>query len=105
MSERLSRIALCLLGVTGCAGMSLDPPPPPPFRVAFAVEGDPGNPITGAIVTRNEKTVATTGPDGRAELTLNGAEGETVDTSIKCPEGHTSPSMFAALRVRPSLST
>ena len=104
MSERRPQ-ALCfasLLGVvmlSGCAGVTLEPPPPPPFKVAFAVEGDPGLPITGALVTRNEKTVATTGADGRAELTLNGADGETVDTSIKCPDGHTSPPHPISIRL------
>jgi hypothetical protein len=79
--------------------MSLDPPPPPPFKVAFSVEGDPGLPITGAVVSRNDKTVATTGPDGRAELTLNGADGETVDTTIRCPYGHTSPTHPISIRL------
>ena len=104
MRERATWVSLCLgasfISLTsGCAGVSLDPPPPPPFKVAFAVEGDPGAPITGALVTRNDKTVATTGPDGRAELTLNGADGETVDTSIKCPDGHTSPAHPISIRL------
>ena len=96
----IARLGLgALVMVTGCGKMSLDPAPPPPFKVAFAVEGDPGHPITGAIVSRNEKTVATTGPDGRAEITLNGADGETVDASIKCPEGHTSPTRPVSVRL------
>jgi hypothetical protein len=88
-----------LVMLTGCGKMSLDVPPPPPFKVAFAVEGDPGHPIAGALVLRNEKTVATTGPDGRAELTLNGADGETIGASIKCPDGHTSPSHPVSVRL------
>jgi len=85
--------------MSGCGKMSFDPSVPPPFKVAFAVEGDPGHPITGAIVTRNDKTVATTGSDGRAELTLNGADGETIDASIRCPEGHTSPTRPISVRL------
>jgi hypothetical protein len=90
-----------LLGlvVSGCAGVSLDPPPPPPFKVAIAVEGDPGHPVSGAIVSRADKTVATTGVDGRAELTLNGADGEMVDATIKCPDGHTSPTKPISMRL------
>lgn len=100
MSDRARcSILLASLLSAGCAGMSLDPPPPPPFTVAFAVEGDPGRPITGAIVSRNQKTVATTGPDGRAEMTLLGADGETIDASIKCPEGHTSPARPVSIRL------
>jgi len=79
--------------------MSLDPPPPPPFTVAFAVEGDPGHPISGATVSRNDKTVATTGADGRAEMTLNGADGETIDANVKCPLGHTSPVRPISIRL------
>jgi hypothetical protein len=84
---------------SGCGSMSLDPPPPPPFTVAFAVEGDPGHPLRGAVITRSEKSLATTGADGRAELTLNGADGETVDATVKCPEGHTSPTRPISVRL------
>ena len=102
MSETRARVVCALVGVvvmSGCGKMSLDPPIPPPFKVAFAVEGDPGHPITGATVSRNDKTVATTGTDGRAELTLTGADGETVDASVRCPEGHTSPARPVSIRL------
>lgn len=92
-------IGVAGLLAVGCGKMSLEPPPPPPFTVAFAVEGDPGQPIPGAVVTRNDKLVATTGPDGRAEMTLKGADGETVDALIKCPEGHTSPARPVSVRL------
>jgi hypothetical protein len=85
--------------MSGCGNVSLDPPKPPPFTVAFAVEGDPGHPIAQAVVTRNDKTVATTGADGRAELTLEGADGETVDASVKCPDGYTSPLRPLSIRL------
>ncbi|HSO41053.1 MAG TPA: hypothetical protein VLT33_51360 [Labilithrix sp.] len=88
-----------LVGSLGCASVSLEPPPPPPFKVAISVEGDPGRPIGGALVTRNAKTVATTGSDGLAELTLDGADGETVDAAIRCPEGHTSPTKPISMRL------
>jgi len=84
---------------TGCAKMSTQPPPSPPFKVAFAIESDPGRPVTGAFIMRSDKTVATTGADGRAELTLAGADGETVDASIKCPAGHTSPARPLSIRL------
>jgi len=93
--------ALPLLGAlaVGCAGATFDPPPPPPFKVAVAVEGDPGQPILGAVVSRNERALATTGADGRAELTLEGADGETIDTTVKCPVGHTSPQKPVTMRL------
>lgn len=83
----------------GCAGVRFDPPPPRPFKVAIAVEGDPGQPITGAVVSRNDRAVATTGGDGRAEMTLEGADGETVDAAVKCPEGYTSPQRPVTMRL------
>jgi hypothetical protein len=67
--------------------------------VAFAVEGDPGEPLGGATVSRDDRTLATTGPDGHAQITLDGADGETVDTSIRCPEGHTSPVRPVSIRL------
>ncbi len=71
----------------GCA----DPPPPPPFQVAIKVEADPGVPVAGAVVTRNNKPIATTGPDGRATLTLRGTEGDIYDVTVRCPESFQSP--------------
>lgn len=98
-NPRALAVVAILMMTSGCGTMSLDPPPPPPFKVAFAVEGDPGHPITGAVVARNDKAVATTGADGRAELTLQGADGETVDATVKCPEGHTSPPRPVSIRL------
>ena len=99
MRSLLVLMSSALLGVVGCAKVSLDLPPPPPFKVSIAVEGDPGRPLAGALVTRNAKTVATTGTDGLAQLTLDGADGETVEVAITCPEGHTSPSKPISMRV------
>ena len=100
--RELARVGIALgfvVTASGCGSMSLDPPPPPPFTVAFAVEGDPGHPMRGAVVSRNDKSMVTTGADGRAELTLNGADGETVDATVKCPEGHTSPAKPISIRL------
>ncbi len=85
--------------VTGCAGVKLEPPPPPPTKVAVSVEGDPGQPIRGAVVMRGAKVVATTGPDGRAEMSLEGADGETVDANVRCPDGFTSPTKPITMRL------
>lgn len=84
---------------TGCTKASAQPPSAMPFTVAIAVEGDPGRPVTGAEILRSDKTVATTGTDGRAELTLAGVDGQTIDASIKCPAGHTSPPRPVSIRL------
>jgi hypothetical protein len=92
------RGALLLL-VAGAVGCKDDPPVPPPFQIFIRVESDPGQRITGASVTRNDKQLGTTGPDGRAMLTLSGAEGETTDVTVKCPDAFLSPSKPTSVRL------
>src|SRR5262245_59723579 len=93
-------VAFLLAAGTGCKSLqSLDPPPPPPFKIAVVVEGDPGNPIAGACIQQSSKVLATTGPDGRAELTFRGADGDLVDTNVRCPEGYTSPQKPLSVRI------
>ncbi|CAN5923804.1 hypothetical protein BH11MYX4_BH11MYX4_10320 [soil metagenome] len=85
-----------LLG-SGCK--DLDPPPPPPFQIFIRIESDPGQRITGAVVSRNNKPLGTTGPDGRTMLTLNGVEGETTDVTVKCPDAFMSPPKPTSIRL------
>jgi hypothetical protein len=93
-------VALLVVAGTGCKSLSsFDPPPPPPFRVAVLVEGDPGNPIAGASIQQSSKVLATTGPDGRAQLTFHGADGDQVDTNVRCPDGFTSPQKPLSVRI------
>ena len=77
----------------------LEPPPTPPFQIFIRIDSDPGHPVQGATVSRNAKTLATTGPDGRGMLTVNGAEGETTDVNIKCPDAFMSPSKPTSIRL------
>jgi hypothetical protein len=94
--------AIAFLGLSALATSSckdLDPPPAPPFQIFIRIDSDPGHPVTGATVSRNSKALATTGPDGRAMLTLNGAEGETTDVTVKCPDAFTSPTKATSIRL------
>lgn len=93
----LSALAGLALASTGCK--DLDPPPPAPFNIYIKVESDPGRPIPGVVVTRNSTTLATTGPDGRAMLTLRGAEGENTDVNVKCPDTFQSPTKPIAIKL------
>jgi len=94
----LAAAAACAaLSASGCK--DLDPPPTPPFQIFIRVDSDPGHPVAGATVSRNNKTLATTNPDGRAMLTLNGAEGETTDVVVKCPDAFTSPTKPTSIRL------
>lgn len=89
--------AFAAIATSSCKG--LDPPPAPPFQIFIRVESDPGRPVTGATVTKNSKSLGATGPDGRALLTLTGADGETTDVTIKCPDAFTSPPKPTSLRL------
>lgn len=85
------------LGAASCK--DLDPPAQPPFQIFIRIDSDPGRAVVGATVNRNNKPLATTGPDGRAMLTLTGAEGETTDVTIKCPDAFVSPAKPTSIRL------
>lgn len=87
----------CAIVSSGCK--DLDPPPPPPFQLYVKVESDPGQPVAGAIVSRNQKTLGNTGADGRTILTIHGTEGEIIDVNVKCPDGLQSPSKALSIRL------
>lgn len=92
-------LALFALFASGCNTAQLEPPPPPPFKATILVEGDPGFPVAGATVTRDKKLLATTAATGRAEIVLDGPDGQTVDAEIRCPEGLTSPAKPISMRI------
>ena len=86
-----------LASLAGCK--NLDPPPPPPFQIFVRIEGDPGQRVQGAVISRNTKTLGTTGPDGRAMLTLTGSEGESIEVIVKCPDAFQSPNKPLSVRL------
>lgn len=91
-------LAAVVLGAVSASGCN-EPPPPPPFQIFLKVESDPGRPIPGAVVSRNNKTLGTTGPEGRAMLTLAGVEGEVTDVSVRCPDAFQSPTKPVSIRL------
>ncbi|MCL2724671.1 MAG: hypothetical protein FWD69_09570 [Polyangiaceae bacterium] len=97
MRSLFAAVVLTAFAISSCK--DLDPPPPPPFDVYIKVESDPGHPVVGATVTRASNVLATTGPDGRAMITLTGAEGDTTDVMVKCPEILQSPTTPTTIRL------
>lgn len=95
----LLAVAAALTALAASSCKDFDPPPTPPFQIFIRIDSDPGHPVAGATVSRNNKTLATTGPEGRGMLTLNGAEGETTDVSIKCPDAFVSPTKPTSIRL------
>ncbi|MBL8610463.1 MAG: hypothetical protein JNL38_24205 [Myxococcales bacterium] len=81
-----ARFVLCVvtgLGVAGCA--SLEKPPPPPIQVRVTVESDPGKPLPGATILRENRELGVTSTDGTVIVPLRGREGDTVDLTVRCP--------------------
>jgi len=99
MRIRFALAAALTASLSASACKDLDPPPTPPFQIFIRIDSDPGHPVAGATVSRNGKPIGTTGPDGRAMLTLTGAEGETTDVSIKCPDAFNSPMKPTSIRL------
>src|SRR5512142_3144808 len=103
--RRVCAGAIVCVACAGCAGMSIDPPPPPPYKLAVVVEGDPGKPIAGATVQKSSTVLGTTAEDGRAVVTLKGAEGDVVDADVKCPAGYLSPAKPVSVRLARTSAT
>ncbi|MEO8799715.1 MAG: hypothetical protein ABI551_17610 [Polyangiaceae bacterium] len=81
------------------------PPPPPPYSVIIHVDSDPGLALPGAVISRNAKDLAITGPDGNAMITMTGNDGETSDFAIRCPVDFTSPTAPLSVTIRRLSST
>lgn len=91
-------IGTAALAASGCKDR--DPPAPLPFQIFIRVESEPGQKVTGASVSRNDKVLGTTGPDGRAMLAVHGVEGKVTEVSVKCPEAFTSPPKPTSIRLK-----
>jgi hypothetical protein len=61
------------------------------FTVDVTVTSDPGVGTPGAELVAAGQKLATTRFDGRAHVSLRGAEGDAVEISVKCPSGFQSP--------------
>lgn len=96
-ARTLAGVAL-LLAAGGCS--SFDPPKRPPQEVVVRVSSDPGRPLKGATILSNGQKLATTGDDGGAKLRLMGADGESFDVTVSCPEGFQSPTKSITVVLR-----
>ena len=95
-------VILAVIGLSGTASLGcggLDPPSQKPFQFYVKVESDPSRAVPGASVLRNNTSIASTGLDGKAMITLKGSEGEITDVFVKCPETFQSPSKPLSVRL------
>lgn len=95
MLRGVLRALLVSFAAIGCAS-----PPPPPMVVAVRVQSDPGEPLAEATVQYRGQTIATTGGDGVAKLTLHGGDGESFDVTVGCPAGYRSPAAPLSIVLR-----
>jgi hypothetical protein len=92
MWTRLFQAGLLVLAAAPLGACDkFDTPPPPPFDLIVRVESDPGHAVPGANIVRNGKTLASTAPDGRAQVRLTGNEGDSVEVFVKCSDDFQSP--------------
>lgn len=69
------------------------------YPVRVLVQSDPGKAVAGATVQKNGRDVGTADVAGAATVNLAGREGDTVDLTVKCPEGYQSPTKPIAVRL------
>ena len=95
MRQLVLLTGLSLVLLAGCA----EPPPPEPFAISVKVESDPGKPVAGANISRANRPLGTTTPEGRATLKIAGVEGEITDVMVTCPEGFQTPTKPLSIRL------
>ena len=93
-------LSLPLLALASVSCDRFKDPPPPTFEVVIRVDSDPGVPLAGAVVVRNQKDIAPTDSSGRAKLTITGSEGDTHDYFVRCPADYQSPTKPVSVVLR-----
>ena len=86
----LSPRLLALLGPVAAFGCA-SPKPPTRYEILVEVTSDPEKAVAGAPIVIGERVVAETNAEGRATVSVFGAEGEMVDVGVRCPARHTTP--------------
>jgi hypothetical protein len=89
---------VCLLVLSACAVDKTSA-----FDVLIRVEADPGQPLAGASLAREGRTLAQTDARGTAQLRLAGVPGDVVQVQVNCPSGHRSPDKLVSITLKPLL--
>jgi hypothetical protein len=80
------------------SGAACKAPAAPPSKVAIRVLDEAKAPIDGAEIASDSAVVARTNPEGLAEVTLDGREGETFNLEVRCPKAYRSPQQPLVIR-------
>lgn len=90
MAQALTVAVLVAFGAFGSSACAARSEQAPPFEVLVRATDEANQPLGGALVQHEGKTLSTTAADGSALVTLRGPEGAMVDLNIVCPAGHES---------------
>jgi len=71
-----------------------------PFTADVVVTSDPGRGTPGAELVAGGQKLATTDASGHARVSLQGAEGDSLEISVRCPAGFQSPPETIGLSLR-----
>lgn len=100
-ATRLGALAAMLAGMVACGG-STEPEDRSKlaFDADFVVTSDPGKGTAAAELFVGGQKLAATDAEGRAHVTLRGAEGDSVEIRVACPTGYQSPTEPIAVAMR-----
>lgn len=87
--------------LAAACSLACSAPPAPTYRVIVRVESDPGVPLAGAVVRRDETTLGTTDALGELPLSLRGPAGSQVALHVQCPSGSRESQQLLAVALRP----
>ncbi len=92
----MMRIALLtLLATLGCQGNKEEP-----FRLMFASESDPGQPLGGVRVTVDDAPIGETAANGFLEVSLDEKPGTRLVLGANCPDGYQQARLVPTLTLR-----
>lgn len=97
--------SLVLAAVAALANAACGAPEAPaevklPFPADVVISSDPGTGTPGAELVAGGQKLATTDANGRARISLQGSEGDSVQIAVQCPAGFRSPSETIGVSLR-----
>jgi hypothetical protein len=88
------------LASAACGGAQADDPSKLGFDADVVVTSDPGQGLAAAKLLAGGQELASTDKEGRARLSLHGAEGDSVSVNVACPPGYQSPGQPIVVSLR-----
>jgi hypothetical protein len=83
--------------VLGCASPKKLPER---YPISINIDAGPNRPVAGATVHAGTSELGTSDAEGRVNAVLSGLEGQVLELSVECPDGHRSPDKALAVTLR-----